>query len=189
MSISSAASLACASVSATMKATGSPNIAHRPLSKAEKCASEHRRSVGPLALERDAHDAELGFDEIGAGHDQRDTRHGQSCREVELADASMGVRRAQHVSVCLAVHVVVALEAAVAAQETLVLETSHRLSDSELTHRSTHSRVAEDSCSDQSLQLRTNGAGAILVLWSGAVADPWPDPTNSTSSACSRLRS
>src|SRR5215469_6253570 len=135
MSISSAASLACASVSATMKATGSPNIAHRPLSKAEKCASEHRRSVGPLALERDAHDAELGFDEIVAGHDQRDTRHGQSCREVELADASMGVRRAQHVGVCLAVHV--ALEAAIAAQETFVLETPHRLSDSELTHRLT----------------------------------------------------
>ena len=148
------------------------DIAHRPLSKAEKGASEHRRSVGPLALKRDAHDAELGLDEIVSSHDQRDTWHGQGCHEVELADASMGVRRAQHVSVCLAVQVVVALEAAVAAQEALVLETPHRLADSELTHRSTRSPVAENSCSDQPLQLRVNGAGAILVLLSGAVADP-----------------
>jgi len=74
-----------------------------------------------------------------AGHDQRNTRRGLGCREVKLADASMGVRRAQQVSACLAVQVVVALETAVAAQETLVLETPHRLPDSELAHYLTRS--------------------------------------------------
>src|SRR5712671_6027892 len=114
-------------------------VAHRALRKAEKGASEHRRSVRPLALERYAHDAELGFDKVVAGHDQRNARRSLGCREVELADASMGVRRAQHVSVYLAVQAVVALETAVATQETLVLETPHRLPDSELAHYLTRS--------------------------------------------------
>ena len=102
-------------------------------------ASEHRRPVRPFALERYAHDAELGLDEVVAGHDQHDARRGLGCREVEFANAGMGVWRAQHVSVYLAVQVVVALEPAVAAQEALVLETPHRLPDSELAHYSTRS--------------------------------------------------
>ena len=52
------------------------DIAHRALRKAEKGASEHRRPVWPLALERYAHDAEFGLDEVVAGHDQRNTRRG-----------------------------------------------------------------------------------------------------------------
>ena len=57
-------------------------------------------------------------------------------REVELADAGMGMRRAQHIGVGLAEQVVVVLETAVAAQEALVLEAPHRLPDSELAHYS-----------------------------------------------------
>jgi hypothetical protein len=48
----------------------------------------------------------------------------------------MRVRRAQHIGVGLAGQVDVVLEAAVAAEEALVLEAPHRLSDSELAHRS-----------------------------------------------------
>ncbi len=55
-------------------------------------------------------------------------------REVERTDMGMGVRRAQHVSVCLAQQIVVTLEAAVAAQQAPVLETPHRLSDAEFAH-------------------------------------------------------
>jgi hypothetical protein len=106
--------------------------------------------------------------EVVASHDQRYTRRRLGCREVKLPHASMCVRRAQHVRVCLAMQVVVALEATVAAQEALVLETPHWLADSELAHRSTRSPVAENSCSHQFLQLRVDGAGAILVLLSGA---------------------
>jgi hypothetical protein len=47
----------------------------------------------------------------------------------------MGVWRTQHTSVCLAVQVVVALEMAVAAQEALVLETPHRLPNSEFARK------------------------------------------------------
>src|SRR5215469_14853871 len=46
----------------------------------------------------------------------------------------MGVRRTQHVSVQLAMQVVVALETAVTAEQTLVFETPHRLPDPELPH-------------------------------------------------------
>ena len=79
----------------------------------------------------------------------------------------MGVRRAQHVSVCLAVQVVIALETAVAAQETLVLETPHRLPDSEFTHYLTPSPWRQGTpCSGELLQSRDTGTGAILVLLS-----------------------
>ena len=110
------------------------DIAHGALREAEKGASEHRRPVRPLALERYAHDAELGLDKVVAGHDQHDPGRGLRRCEVERTDACMGVRRAQHISVCLAEQVVVVLETAVAAQKALVLETPHRLPDSELAH-------------------------------------------------------
>src|SRR6516162_10973361 len=84
----------------------------------------------------------------------------------------MGVRRAQHVSVSLAVQVVVALETAVAAQETLVLETPHRLSDSELAHYLTPSPWWQGTpCSSELLQSRDTDTRAILVLLSGAAVD------------------
>ena len=113
------------------------DIAHRALREAEKGAGEHWRPVRPLALERYAHDAELGFDKVLAGHDQHDAGRGLRRRQVERADPGMGVRRAQHESVCLAEQVVVVLETAVAAQKALVLETPHRLPDPELAHYST----------------------------------------------------
>ena len=59
---------------------------------------------------------------------------GLSCRQLEFANAGMGVRRAQHVGVCLTEQVVIALETAVAAEEALILETPHRLPDSKLAH-------------------------------------------------------
>ena len=110
------------------------NIAHRALREAEMGASEHRRPIRPLALERYAHHAELGRNEIVPGHDQRDARCRLRGRKVERPDAGMGVRRPQHVSVCLTVQIVVVLETAVATQQPLVLKTPHRLSDSELAH-------------------------------------------------------
>ena len=113
------------------------DIAHAPLREAEMSAGEHRRAVRALALERHAHGAELGRDEIVAGHDQCDARRRLRSREVERADAGMGVRRAQHIGVELAEEVVVVLETAVAAQQALVLETPHRLPDPELAHCST----------------------------------------------------
>ena len=61
----------------------------------------------------------------------------------------MGVWRTQHTSVCLAVQVVVALEMAVAAQEALVLETPHRLPNSEF---------ARASCSTIRLKMLKIGA-------------------------------
>jgi hypothetical protein len=79
-------------------------------------------------------------------------------REVELADVSMGVRGSQHVSICLAVQIVVALETAVAAQETLVLETPHRLPDSELTHYLTRSPWRQELRSVSSYNCATPGA-------------------------------
>jgi hypothetical protein len=66
------------------------DIAHRAPREAEKGASEHRRPVRPFALERYAHDAELGLDELVASHDQRSTRRGLGCRAVKLTDASVG---------------------------------------------------------------------------------------------------
>jgi len=97
-------------------------------------ASEHRGPIRPLALERYAHDAELGRNEIVPGHDQCDAWRSLRGRQVERPDAGMCMRRPQHVSVCLTVQVVVALETAVATQQPLVLKTPHRLPDSKLTH-------------------------------------------------------
>ena len=78
----------------------------------------------------------------------------------------MGVRRSQHVSVSLAVKVVVALEAAVASQEALVLEAPHRLPDPELAHYFDPLSVVarENPSPGEALQLRDTVAGAILVL-------------------------
>src|SRR5262249_37527671 len=58
----------------------------------------------------------------------------------------MGVRRAQHVSVQLAMQVVVTLEAAGAVQQTPVLETPHRLSDPELAHDVDPLSVVSGNC-------------------------------------------
>src|SRR5262249_13386992 len=66
--------------------------------------------------------------------------------EVEPADASMGVRRAQHASMRLSVEVIVALKTAVAAQKTLVLETPHRLPNTEFAHYVTCSAWCEEVC-------------------------------------------
>ena len=72
----------------------------------------------------------------------------------------------------LAVHIVVALETAVAAQETLVLETPHRLPDSEFAHYLTRSPWWQGNpCSSELLQSRDTRTGAILVLLSGAAVD------------------
>ena len=110
------------------------DVAHSALREAKMSASEHRRSVRPFALERHAHDAELGLDEVVASHAQRNARRGLSCRQLEFANAGMGVRRAQHVGVRLTEQVVIALEPAVAAEEALILETPHWLPDSKLAH-------------------------------------------------------
>jgi hypothetical protein len=88
----------------------------------------------------------LAFDEVVARHDQRNTRRGLGRHQVEFADVSMGVWGAQHVSVCLTVQIVVALETAVAAQKALVLETPHRLPDSVLAHYLTRSPWWQGNC-------------------------------------------
>ena len=74
MSISSAASFACAKRLGDDEGDRLADIAHRALREAEMGAGEHRRPVRPLALERHAHGAELGLDEIVAGHDQLQPR-------------------------------------------------------------------------------------------------------------------
>src|SRR5258708_3813010 len=97
-------------------------------------SGEHRRPVRSLALERHPHRAELGLDEVVAGHDQL---HAGCCLcggKVELLDAGMGMRRAQHIGIGLAEQIVVVLETTVAAQEALVLEAPHWLADAEFTH-------------------------------------------------------
>jgi hypothetical protein len=69
-----------------------------------------------------------------------------------------------------------ALETAVAAQETLVLETPHRLPDSELAHFLTRSPSWQrNPCSSELLQLRDIGTGAILDLLNGTAADALED--------------
>src|SRR4029077_2877844 len=108
---------------------------------------------------------EVGLDEVVAGHDKHNTRCSLGRRKVKLADPSMGVRRAQHVSACLAVQVVVALEPAVAAQERRVLETPHRSPDSELAHYLTRSPWWQGTtCSGGLLQSRDTVTGVMLVL-------------------------
>jgi hypothetical protein len=176
------------------------DITHGALRQAGKGTGEHRRSVRPLALERDAHHAELGRDEVVAGHDQRDAGRGLGCREIELADMGMRVWRTQHVSVCLAMQIIVALKAAAAGQETLVLETPHRLSDSELAHYLTRSpwwqkdpcsaspyncatpaRAQSSSCCRVSW--RTSLAAVLLWLFAGTAAGAQTGPGGYDSAA------
>src|SRR5437762_10897793 len=101
-------------------------------------APEHRRAVGPLAVvgERHAHRAHAGGREILARVDRQDAGGGQRGGEVHLADHGMRMRRTQYIAIGLAGKVDVILEAAIAAEEALVLEAPHRLPDSELAHRS-----------------------------------------------------
>jgi hypothetical protein len=111
-----------------------PDIAHLPDRETEMRAPEHRRAVRPLALQRHPHRADAGGDEVVAGIDRQDARRGLRRRQIDRADRGMRVRRAQHHGMGLAEQVDVVLEAAVAAQEALVLEAPHRLPDSELAH-------------------------------------------------------
>jgi hypothetical protein len=117
---------------------GLADIAHPLAREPEMRAPEHRRAVRPLAVvgERHAHRAHPRGREIVAGVDRQDARCRERGGEVHLADRGMRMRRAQHIAMSLAGQVDVVLEAAIAAQEALVLEAPHRLPDSELAHRS-----------------------------------------------------
>ena len=66
---------------------------------------------------------------IGTGEDPKHARHGARARRIDAADAGMGMGRADHGRIGLMVELEVVAEAALAADEPLVLGTPHGLAD------------------------------------------------------------
>src|SRR5205085_5946812 len=86
--------------------------------------------------QRHTHRAHAGRREILAGIDRQHPGRGLRRAQIHPAHHGMRMRRAQHETISLAGQGDVVLKAAIAAQQALILETPHRLSDSELAHRS-----------------------------------------------------
>jgi hypothetical protein len=117
-------------------------IAHPPLGETEMGAPEHRRAVRPLALKRHPHPAHIRGGEVIAGVDRQHPGRGLRRGHIDPTDRRMRMRRAQHIGMGLAGQIEIVLEAAVAAEQPLVLEAPHRLPYSELAHGS----ISQLSC-------------------------------------------
>jgi hypothetical protein len=72
------------------------------------------------------------------------------------------VRRAQYIGVGLTEQIVVALEAAVAAQQALILEAPYRLADSELAHRLALQMSAARHLQENFVKVRSPAPGPVL---------------------------
>src|SRR3954463_8736707 len=149
MSTFSAASLACASVSARMTATASPTWFALPCAGA-RVASVVRCAVRKRRMRRHLHlRAILGRDHPAAnevpdlvarkrfaGEDGKHARHFGRGGTVDRLDTGMGMGRAKEIGVALARTIHVVGVVTLARNEALVLFAAHRRTDSGCAHGS-----------------------------------------------------
>jgi hypothetical protein len=113
-----------------------------PLADEAHLVGREHRPEGAIALRRPQHfrheerreRAELLGGRIGAGEHAQDTGSRFCRRDIDPADAGMGMRRVHHRRVALMRQVDVVDVAGAAGDEALVLDAAHRLPDSEFEH-------------------------------------------------------
>ena len=124
-----AASRACASVSATTKATGSPTKRTLSVISAGRLVCRQRRAVAALQRQAAGEGVVVGGGEVRAGPDAEHARHRLGGGRVDALDDAVGMAGAHDPAIGLAGQGEIVGVLALAAHQRVVFLAAHRLPD------------------------------------------------------------